>query len=182
MGRDKALLPWPGGDLLDHALARLQPVTGDVRILAGAEARYLDRRVPVEVDAESDMGPLAGLLAALGGAPDGVLLLGVDLPLIPVALLRRLAELGHETEDDAIVPVSRRGPEPLCAVYRGTCLEPVRRRAAAGQMKMTGFWPDIRVREVLPDELTAFGDPDALFLNINTPDDYERALALARTR
>jgi molybdopterin-guanine dinucleotide biosynthesis protein A len=182
MGRDKALLPWPGGDLLDHAVARLQSVTGDVRILAGAEARYLDRRVPVEVDAAPDMGPLAGLFAALGGAPDCALLLGVDLPLIPVALLRHLAELGRGTDNDAIVPVSRRGPEPLCAVYRGTCLEPVRRHTAAGQLKMTGFWPDIRVREVPPDELAAFGDPDALFLNINTPDDYERALARARIR
>jgi len=180
MGRDKALLPWPGGDLLDHAVARLQSVTGDVRILAGAEARYLDRHVPVEVDAAPDLGPLAGLLAALSGAPEAALLLGVDLPLIPVALLRHLAELGREDTVDAVVPVSRRGPEPLCALYRATCLEAVRRHAGAGQLKMTGFWPDVRLREVPPDELVAFGDPDELFLNVNTPGDYEHALACAR--
>jgi molybdopterin-guanine dinucleotide biosynthesis protein A len=126
------------------------------------------------------MGPLGGLLAALTCAPEGALLLGVDLPLIPVALLRHLAELGAEDAVDAVVPVSRRGPEPLCAVYRAGCLEPVRRQAAAGQLKMTGFWPQIRVREVSPDELAAFGDLDELFLNVNTPDEYERALTLSR--
>jgi hypothetical protein len=31
-----------------------------------------------------------------------------------------------------------------------------------------------------PDELGAFGDPDELFLNVNAPEDYEKALALRR--
>jgi hypothetical protein len=43
---------------------------------------------------------------------------------------------------------------------------------------MTAFWPDVRVREVGPGEVAAFGDPDLLFLNVNAPEDYERALAL----
>ena len=153
-------------------------MTGDVRILAGAEARYTERRVPVEVDAAPDRGPLAGLLAALEGAPAGALLLGVDLPLVPVALLGRLATLGREGGVDAVVPVSPRGPEPLCAVYGPGCLEAVRRRSADDDLKMTGFWADVEVREVGPDELAAFGDPDTLFLNVNTPEDYERALLL----
>jgi len=44
-----------------------------------------------------------------------------------------------------------------------------------GRLKMTSFWPDVRVREVVPAELAAFGDPDVLFLNVNDPADYERA-------
>jgi molybdopterin-guanine dinucleotide biosynthesis protein A len=180
MGRDKALLPWAGADLLAHALDRLGSVTGDVRILTGHEARYVDRRVPVEVDAAPDMGPLAGLLAALDTAPGRALLLGVDLPLVPVVLLDRLATLGRQSGADAVVPVSRRGPEPLCAVYGPGCREAVRRRASAGDLKMTAFWADVEVREVGPDELSAFGDPDALFLNVNTPEDYEHARELGQ--
>ena len=57
-------------------------------------------------------------------------------------------------------------------------LEPVRRRIAAGDLKMTVFWPDVRVREVGSDELAPFGDPAELFLNVNAPEDYERARAL----
>ncbi len=51
----------------------------------------------------------------------------------------------------------------------------MRAAVARGELKMTGFWSEVRVREVLPAELEAFGDPARLFLNLNEPADYERA-------
>ena len=39
MGRDKALLRWGGGTLLDHAITRLRAVCLEVRILSGREPR-----------------------------------------------------------------------------------------------------------------------------------------------
>lgn len=175
MGRDKALLPWGGATLLDHTLGRLRQICGDLRILSGPEPNYADRGVPVDVDVRADAGSLGGVytgLVRLEG-PYG-LFLGVDLPLVPVALLQRLVDLapGH----DAVVPVSPSGPEPLCAVYARSCAEAVARRLDAGDFKMTSFWPEVRVREVGGAELGAFGDPARLFLNVNAPEDYERAL------
>jgi molybdopterin-guanine dinucleotide biosynthesis protein A len=181
MGRDKALLSWGDTDLLDHALARLRMVTDDVRILSGPERRYFDRGVPVVVDPAPDLGPLGGLAAALEAASGAeILLVGVDLPLIPPALLTRLVELSPGF--DAVVPVSARGREPLCAVYGAGCREPVRRRVAGGDLKMTSFWPDVRVWEVGPSELGAVGDPEKVFLNVNAPEDHERAQAVRRGR
>ena len=170
MGRDKALLPWGETDLLGHALARLREVARDVRILCGAETRYLERGVPVETDPVRGAGPLAGVLAGLTAAPGRPgLFLAVDLPQVPVGLLRRLVERAED--GDAVVPVSPRGPEPLCAVYGPGCLEPIRRRIAAGDSKMTAFWPAVRVIELGTAELAAFGDPGDLFRNLNTPAD-----------
>jgi molybdopterin-guanine dinucleotide biosynthesis protein A len=174
MGRDKALLPWGRGTLLDHALARLREASDDVRILAGAERRYEETGVPVIVDAVADAGPLGGVWTALRHLERPVgLFLAVDLPGVPAALLRRLVQ---ETDDcDAVVPVTRQGIEPLCAAYARTCLEPIRRRLEAGQRKMTSFWPDVRVRELRETELAAFGEVDALFRNVNTAEEYEQA-------
>jgi len=177
MGRDKALLPWGSTDLLGHALARLLVLTDDVRILCGSGVRYADRGVPVEPDLLDHAGPLAGVLTGLQVAHGRAgLFLGVDLPFVPVALLAHLAEVVGDF--DAAVPVPAGGPEPLCAAYGGGSLEAVRRRVDAGDLRMTSFWPDVRVQEVGPAELAAFGDPDVLFLNVNTPEDYERALGL----
>src|SRR6185295_12811719 len=82
-GRDKALLPWGTGTLLDHAIRRLRPACREVHILSGSEARYADRGLPVHVDGIADGGPLAGLATALSVAtPRSVLLLGVDLPFV----------------------------------------------------------------------------------------------------
>jgi len=170
MGRDKALLPWGETDLLGHAVARLRRVTDDVRILCGPSPRYAERGVPVVVDRLADAGPIAGIVAGLeecGGRPG--LFVAVDLPLVPIPLLTHLAERGGSM--DAVVPVSPRGPEPLCAVYAPSCLGPIRRRVAAGEVRMTSFWPDVRVLELGPLELQAFGDPGEFFRNVNTPAD-----------
>ena len=173
MGRDKALLPWGGADFLGHAIARLRGITDDVRILCGPGTRYLDRGLPVHPDLAPGAGPLGGVLTGLTAAPDRLgLFLAVDLPYVPVALLARLVErsLGW----DAVVPVSSRGPEPLCGVYGPGCREPIRRRMDAGDFKMTGFWPDVRVMEVGPAELRGFGDPGDMFRNLNTPNDLTK--------
>ena len=126
--------------------------------------------MPVVVDRLADAGPIAGIVAGLeacGGRPG--LFLAVDLPLVPIPLLAHLAERGGSW--DAVVPVSPRGPEPLCAAYAPSCLEPIRRRVAAGEMRMTSFWPEVRVLELGPLELQAFGDPEGFFRNLNTPAD-----------
>lgn len=174
MGRDKALLPWGGGDLLDHAIARLAAAVRDVAILCGPSARYAGRGLPLVPDLGVDEGPIAGLAAGLAHAAGRpVLLLAVDLPLVPVALLRALAEAlpGH----DAVVPVSPRGREPLCAAYGPACLASIEARRAVGDRRMTAFWPDVRVREASGPDLARFGDPEALFLNVNTDADLARA-------
>ena len=170
MGRDKALLPWGDVDLLDHAVARLRAVAGDVRILCGPERRYVERGLPVEPDVVLGAGPLAGVLTGLIAAPDRPgLFLAVDMPHVPVALLARLVERAES--GDAVVPVSPRGPEPLCAVYGPGCREPIRRRIAAGDFKMTAFWREVRVLQMSPAEIGEFGEPTEMFRNLNTPND-----------
>jgi FdhD protein len=172
MGRDKALLPWGEGTLLDHALARLREACPEARILSGPNPRYADRGAPVDVDVVRDVGAVAGLVTALERARGLALLLAVDVPHVPAALLRRLVELA--TRADAAVPVGPSGPEPLVAAYGPACRDAVRARVARGELKLTAFWPDVRIRILEGDELRAFGDPARMFANLNTPDAYDR--------
>lgn len=176
MGRDKALLPWGEGTLLDHAVQRLRAVCAEVHILSGPEERYADRGLVVHRDLLQDAGPLAGVHAGLAAltTPRALgLFLAIDLPLVPVALLRALREaaLGH----DAAVPKGDVGPQPLCAAYRATCRAAIESRLAQGERRVTSFWADVRVRELGDLELSAFGNPQRLFLNVNEPGDLERA-------
>jgi molybdenum cofactor guanylyltransferase len=171
MGRDKALLPWGRATLLDHTLARLAACCDEVRILCGSRTRYAERGVPLVLDRVPGAGPLGGVLSGLETL-DGELglFLAVDLPSVGSALLKHLLKRagGH----DAVVPRSPQGPEPLCAVYRRTCLPAIRRRVASGDLKMTSFYAEVRVLEIDPEELRAFGDPNELFRNLNTAADY----------
>ena len=94
---------------------------------------------------------------------------------------------GGEEEDEE---GRRRGPleaeagrgglarEPLHALYRRSCLPAIEGRLAAGQRRVISFLPDVRVRDVLPAEISPL-DPNFLsFLNVNTPEEWEQARKL----
>ena len=106
------------------------------------------------------------------------------MPFVPEALLRALVEGAAAGTYDAFLPESsgRRGVEPLCAVYGPACGPAIARRLDSGDLKAISFHPDVRVGILSLAQVRAFGDPDELFFNVNTPDDLERAEALWQRR
>lgn len=177
MGKDKALLPWGEKALVDHALSRLREATSRTpAILSGPSPRYADRGVPVFPDVVAAKGALGGVLTGLERLPpdaDFGLFLAVDLPLVPVELLRHLITRAQEGEAiDAVVVFSPSGPEPLCAVYARTALGAVRQSVEEGELKMTSFWTGVCVHAVYEGAVADFGDPAALLRNVNAPADY----------
>lgn len=175
-GADKASLVVGGTRIIERQLAALAAVTDDIRIVSDNPDRYAALGVRVIPDRIRNAGPLGGLHAALvDAARHGVMVLACDLPFVTPGLLGALAiQFGTGDEADAVVPRSARGLEPLCAVYAARCAEAARRRIEAGELEMRGFLKDIRVREVRPEQLVPFGGA-SVFLNVNTPHDYERA-------
>ena len=171
MGRDKALMPFGGGTLLEHAIARAHAVTNDVRILCGPEVRYQDFGVPVIADPVCGVGPIGGLYAALVSASnagcDRIFWLGVDLPRVTPAFLRAL--LAELETGDGVMARTDRGIEPLCAAFRVTTALPrVRAALLSNRLRLTSAIEGLRIATL---------DADAgMFTNVNTPDDYERAL------
>jgi molybdopterin-guanine dinucleotide biosynthesis protein A len=177
-GADKASLVVGGARIIERQLAALAAVTDDVRIVSNDPARYAALGVRVIPDQIADAGPLGGLHAALVDAGHhGVIVLACDLPFVTPALLEALAiEFGTGEEIDAVVPRSARGLEPLCALYAARCAEAVRRRIEAGDLGVRGLLKDVRVRELRPESRVPLDD-ESMFLNVNTPHDYERARA-----
>jgi molybdenum cofactor guanylyltransferase len=177
-GADKASLVVGGARIIERQLAALASVTDEIRIVSNDAARYAHLGVRVISDRIAGAGPLGGLHAALADAVHhGVIVLACDLPFVTPALLETLAiEFGTGQEIDAVVPRSARGLEPLCALYAARCADTVRRRIETGHLDVRGLLNDIRVRELRPEGLAEFDD-GSVFLNVNTPHDYERARA-----
>jgi molybdopterin-guanine dinucleotide biosynthesis protein A len=118
---------------------------------------------------------LGGVLTGLERLPkdaDYGLFVAVDLPLVPTALLRRLADKAAEGKD-AVVAFTPAGPEPLCAIYGRNCLEPIRQNVEARRLKVTDFWTAVCVKALYPGALLDLGDPATLFRNANTAADYD---------
>ena len=78
----------------------------------------------------------------------------------------------HRGVRDALVPVWKGKPEPLCAVYSRACIGPIERTMDQG--RVVSFYPLVRVRLVEEAAVRAV-DPDGRsFANVNTPQDFTR--------
>ncbi len=140
-------------------------------IVAPDAARFAHLGVPVIADERASAGPLGGLHAALCAAPTSpTLVIACDLPFLDAPLLTHLLDLSRAY--DVVVPRTSDGYQPLCACYSRACVEPIRRRLDAGSLKVTGFYEEVRVREIGHVELAAFDPHGVLFHNVNTPADY----------
>ena len=175
MGRDKAGLELGGETLAAGAARRLTAVCPEVAI--ADRGRHLVPGFPSLPDGPG-RGPAAGLLGAARAYPGRPLLaLACDLPYVPIPLL---AELSRQEDADWSLPRWQAGPEPLCALWGARALALLEIRVARGVYALWSLAEEesLAVRWLEGDLLAAFGPPGALFLNVNTPEELERARLL----
>ncbi len=159
MGRDKALLDWHGRPLLDHVRARLDA--------AGCATVVTSRAAPGCVaDRFPERGPLAGIHAVLRSCPAaGYLVLPVDMPLMSVALLRRLIDTGRDQGHcyyrRSFLPCYLSGDPAVQAL--------VEQRLRDDELSLAGFLGALDARAL-------DGGDDIAFLNTNTPEAWATAL------
>ncbi|HSJ65927.1 MAG TPA: molybdenum cofactor guanylyltransferase [Gemmatimonadaceae bacterium] len=175
-GRPKGLVRIGGRRVIDRVAEALSACTDELLVIANdpAAVDWLPV-VRTEADIRPGNGSLGGIHAALWHARTPIVLVAWDMPFVPAALLAALRARG--TDADVVAPSSesRRGLEPLCAWYHPSCLPAIEARLDAGDRRVVAFYDAVRVERLAPDEVARFGDPARLFLNINTPEDLERA-------
>lgn len=177
-GADKAALLVGGARIIDRQLALLRQVADPVFIVSGYAARFAGLGAAVVADLMPDTGPLGGIHAALVYSPHPrTLIVACDLPFLTLPLLHRLV---RPSDADLVIPRSATGYEPLCAIWTTACAEPVRRRIQAGDRKASLLVADVRSEEIGPEFLAGCDPHGRLFLNVNTPHEYERARELSR--
>lgn len=161
MGRDKAGLVWRGKPLLQH-MGDLLREAGAARVVVSGD--YPDAGgIP---DSERGLGPLGGIASVADALPDGPLLIvPVDMPMITVPLLARLAGIDarcvclHEhmlpmrlqldarlrgwLQDALRLPPSRRSLRALHAAQDGVSLPlPDDVAAQLGNLNTPGQWQE----------------------------------------
>ena len=189
-GAPKGLAEVGGARILDRVAAALGAVADELLLIANVpEAAAWLPGVRVVGDVLPGRGALGGVHAALHHARGPALVVAWDMPFVPAALLAELRALG-DAGAAAATPESHapRGVEPLCAYYGAGCLAAAGRRLAdvpegGRTVCPSTLLADVGAARVPLARVTAvYGDPDALFMNVNTPDDLARARALAGAR
>lgn len=182
LGRDKAVEPFGGQPLIRRVIERVAPLTDEIVVVVADAARGqalpLDADHRVALDIYPDGGSLGGIFSGLSAAAnDWGLVVACDMPFLNRLLLEYM--LGLRGDCDAVVPQPGAFPEPTHALYSRACLPHIEARLQANDLKISGFFEDVRVRYLDEGEVRQF-DPQLLsFFNINSPEDLARAHALA---
>jgi molybdopterin-guanine dinucleotide biosynthesis protein A len=192
MGSPKAWLDFGGEPLLARVVRTVGRVCAPVIVVAapGQDVPPLPPDIAIVRDPLEGRGPLQGIAAGLqtlleppGGSEgvDAAFVSSTDAPFLESALIARLAAL-RGGDHDVAVPHTDGHFHPLTAIYACTCLPHINALLAADRLRP--FFLFERVRTVLCDAAMLLADPDLAtadpalrsFENINTPDDYARAM------
>lgn len=176
LGQDKGLLQIGDKKLVEIATGLLSEVCNEVMISAGNPA-YREFGFRVIPDIYAGIGPMGGLYSALlaSNSPANVVL-SVDIPFVNKELVGYLINRleGYE----AVVPLTGPGCfEPLCAVYSRSVLPVIRKCIENENYKLQHFIEMVKVNKTVISDDLPFYTPH-LFLNINTPGDYLKAIKL----
>jgi molybdopterin-guanine dinucleotide biosynthesis protein A len=180
MGSDKGLMPFDRKPLVLHALETLDEVAEQVMISAN-DAVYSQFSLPVVPDVVHDIGPMGGIYSCLRqSATEFNIFLPCDTPFVPPDLFILL--LQHIGDHPCAVPVHDDNKmEPLCAVYRKSCLETFAEFIEKGCYKVHDALARLGYAAVKIDETTPFYD-NLMFFNLNTLPDYHYALHYIENR
>ena len=125
-------------------------------------------------DVWPDKGSLGGIYSALYHATTPYcLVVACDMPFLHAGVLRYL--VAQKAGYDVVIPDVAGEQQTLHAVYSQACSAPIARRLEAHRLKITGFFPEVRVRTVTADELRPFDPALRAFQNLNTPEEFQAA-------
>lgn len=178
-GSDKAFADLGGVSLVRRASRTLGAVAARIVVVANDLARHATEGLAVRPDLVPGIGPLGGLHTGLAWAAEegllGAIVLATDMPFVPASLLGEV--IGRLGPGVAAVPASSgpRGFEPLCAAYDVGCLPAVQAAVDRNDRAVVSFFGDVQVHVVDLEDISAHGDPDTMFFNVNRPEDHLRA-------
>ncbi|MDD3828505.1 MAG: molybdenum cofactor guanylyltransferase [Anaerolineae bacterium] len=181
LGQDKCMLLVEGQSLLDRTLGLLASLAGDLVVVSNDPRRTVDLPFPVRLvpDRQPGVGALMGLYSGLHAARhDRAVAVACDMPFLSLPLLRHMVSLS--VDYDVVLPRLGDLVEPLHAVYGKGCLGPMERQLSRGRRRIVSFFDDVRVCYVEQAEVDRYDPRHLSFLNVNTPDDWQRVQALLR--
>jgi molybdopterin-guanine dinucleotide biosynthesis protein A len=185
MGTDKSFVRLLNKPLIEHVMERVSDLGQDDTILiTNRPADYDHLRLPMYTDVLPEKGSLGGIYTAVHYSRSKyTLVVACDMPFVNPRLLRHMVSLLGEKDGpfDVVVPRVNGYPEGLHAIYGKACLLPIEKRLKLDQLKVIGFYNDVRVRYLDEAEYLPFDPTGHSFQNINTPDEIHNAENLLKS-
>lgn len=181
MGRPKAVLDFGGVPLLNRIVAELKRRFDEIVIVAApaSQGPRIDLSgLKIVHDETAFAGPLDALRRGLDALERGVAFAcSCDLPLLNSDVAASLVAMLDDF--DAVIPEVGGKLQPLHAVYRKQCANAIASLAASGEKRVRAVAEAVSARVIGEAGLRKIDPQLRSFFNVNTTEDYDRALKLA---
>ena len=171
-GRNKAFLSVGDRSIIGRQIDLFQELFEQVILVTNRPLEFCSWETPIIVsDLLSIRSSLTGIHAGLFYTrASHAFVAACDMPFLKKEMILRLL-LEVELKWDVIVPLTKEGYQPLCAVYSKRCLKPIEEQLTKGEMKISTLYSRVKVKKI-PEETLRQVDPDLIsFFNINTQED-----------
>jgi molybdopterin-guanine dinucleotide biosynthesis protein A len=188
-GSPKALVDVGGVRIIDRVRRALEAVAPETVLITNSPDAFESVGLEMRADIEPGLGALGGIYTGVLWARelqrDGILTVACDMPFASAQLLAHIADTAaRDPERSDVVAPESTGPralEPMFAYYSTRCIPAIERQISREDRRVIGFYADVNVLRIPLAEVARFGSPDVLFMNVNTPEDRDRASTIAQS-
>lgn len=178
MGRDKATLVLDSEPLVQRVYGVAREVFKNIIVVSNDHDVLPGMDIPIIRDVVAVQSPLAGIVSALIHADaDYVFALACDMPFLSAGAMRYM--LDNVNGEDIIIPKTEKGYEPLHAIYKRSCISYMLTCIERGRYKIRDILPYLSVK-IVKEAPPFFHDGVSVFTNVNTKEEFEKALAIGR--
>jgi molybdopterin-guanine dinucleotide biosynthesis protein A len=164
LGQNKALMQINSITVLESVLNTVSPYVQKVMIITNTPEEYSFLDIEIAKDVRPGFGPLSGIHSALSFASsEYVLVVSCDIPLVGSKQIEQLVSScrGHD-----ITIFKHKNFEPLCAVYRRSCIDALNELIDHNECRIIDLFPTLDVKVIRVDD-------EEIFRSINTKEDYD---------
>ena len=173
MGTNKAFLEINGQRMIDQIVDIFKNTFEEVILVTNSPIEYLHLDLRIVTDLVPNKGALGGIFTGLFYASfHHIFVTACDMPFLNKGFIDYMVSKAGNF--DAVVPLSSDGLEPLHAIYSKRCIRHIETQLESDDLKITNFYPKVRVKEIGHHEILSFDPKSSLFFNINTTEDMEK--------
>jgi molybdopterin-guanine dinucleotide biosynthesis protein A len=170
MGENKAFIQIDGAPLIARIHCLFKELFEEVIIVTNQKDLFKNFDSSIYTDLLPDKGALGGLYTGIFFSSfEYSFCVACDMPFIKRSLVQFLIK--QTKDEDALVPRTRDGLQPLHAIYSKKCLDAIRRVIDQGQYKIIDFYDLVRVKIVEESDFLHLDPKRESFINVNTPEE-----------
>ena len=144
-GKEKAFLRINGEYIIEHIMKALGELFDDLIVVTNSLIPYLEWNALIVKDIYPTRSSLTGIHAGLFYTRTPyAFITACDTPFIKQSLIQHFLD-AVKPQYDVILPETRAGLEPLCAIYSKRCLPFIQKQLTLNNMKIQTFFQKLKV-------------------------------------